>query len=436
MSLPDPGVPQELAAERSASLDDLRYELAFEIPEAVEEPVHGRLRAQFLLRDASRPLVLDFAPPVKQRAIETLISNGSPVEAQHVNGHIVISDADLREGPNVIEIAFRAGEAALHRSPDFLYTLLVPALARTVFPVFDQPDLKARYRLELELPPDWIAVSNSDEESRENLPGRARIRFRETRPLPSYLFAFAAGRFRVEEARRGGRRLRMFHRETDAPRVERNRDSAFDLHARALEWLEEYTGLPYPFGKFDFVLIPAFQFAGMEHPGAVYYRDSDILLEPAATEGQRLRRAGLIAHETAHIWFGDLVTMRWFDDVWLKEVFAGFMADKIAAPSFPDLDPDLLFLVRHYPAAYAIDRTGAAHPIREPLENLEDAGDLYDAIAYHKAPIVMRQLEQLLGEDDFRAGVRVYLEDFRFGNAAWPDLVQRLDARTPLDVEA
>jgi hypothetical protein len=123
--------------------------------------------------------------------------------------------------------------------------------------------------------------------------------------------------------------------ETDAAKVARNKDAIFDLHAKALDWLESYTTIPYPFGKFDFVLIPSFQFGGMEHPGAVYYNANSLLLDETATQNQYLGRASVISHETAHMWFGDLVTMRWFNDVWMKEVFANFMAAKIVNPSFP-----------------------------------------------------------------------------------------------------
>ena len=107
----------------------------------------------------------------------------------------------------------------------------------------------------------------------------------------------------------------MYHRETDRERVERNAGAVFDLHASALAWLEEYTGIPFPFEKFDFVLVPAFQYGGMEHPGAIFYRAEAVLLDESATQNAHLGRASVIAHETAHQWFGDLVTMTWFDDV-------------------------------------------------------------------------------------------------------------------------
>ena len=252
----------------------------------------------------------------------------------------------------------------------------------------------------------------------------------------SVLFAFAAGQFRIDIAERRGRTFRMFHRETDTSKVARNRDAIFDLHASALAWLEDYTTLAYPFGKFDFVLIPSFQFTGMEHPGAVFYNASALLLDESATENQLLGRANTIAHETAHMWFGDLVTMKWFDDVWMKEVFANFMAARIANPSFPAVNHELRFLASHYPAAYAVDRTSGTHPIRQPLDNLAHAGSQYGAIIYQKAPIVMRQLELLLGVENLRDGLRVYLQRFQFGNATWRDLIDILDERSNLDVAA
>jgi aminopeptidase N len=263
-----------------------------------------------------------------------------------------------------------------------------------------------------------------------------RVSFAETEPLPTYLFAFAAGRFSVETADRQGRTFRMFHRETDAAKVARNSDAIFDLHASAIAWLERYTASPYPWGKFDFLLVPSFQFGGMEHAGAIFYNASSLLLDPSATQNQKLGRASLIAHETAHMWFGDLVTMRWFNDVWMKEVFANFMAAKIVNPSFPEINHDLRFLVAHYPAAYEIDRTPGTNAIRQPLDNLNEAGSLYGAIIYQKAPIVMRQLEGILGETALRDGLQQYLRAHRFANATWSDLIALLDERTAEDLAA
>src|SRR4030095_10475302 len=173
--------------------------------------------------------------------------------------------------------------------------------------------------LSLDIPAGGEALANAPEIERVKGDRTTAIRFSESDPLPTYLFAFATGRFQIETAERRGRRFRMFHRETDAAKVARNREAIFDLHAASLEWLERYTGIPYPFGKFDFLLVPSFQFGGMEHAGAIFYNASGLLLDQSATQNQKLGRASVIAHETAHMWFGDLVTMRWFNDVWMKE---------------------------------------------------------------------------------------------------------------------
>jgi aminopeptidase N len=274
-----------------------------------------------------------------------------------------------------------------------------------------------------------VAAIQEREQSKE-------IRFERSDLIPSYLFSFVAGEFETVSRDVGGRQMTMMHRETDREKVARNLDDIFFLHAAALDWLEAYTGIDYPFTKFGFALIPAFQYGGMEHVGAIQYRASSLLLDEAPSETRLLSRASLIAHETAHMWFGDLVTMEWFDDVWTKEVFANFMAAKIVNPSFPDVNHDLNFLVRHYPRAYSVDRTPGANPIRQALPNLQEAGQMYGAIIYNKAPIMMRELERLIGEDAFRAGMQEYLETHAFGNASWPGLVDILDRRADEDLRA
>ncbi len=431
---PLPGVPLHLAQDRAERISNLRYSLRFSIPESPEDAVMGEVEITFQLDGAKSPLLLDFAAPA--HFVQSVFVDDLPVEPRVEQEHIVIPSEVLHDGPLRVRVAFQADNTALNRRAEYLYTLFVPERARTAFPCFDQPDLKATYQLTLELPSAWTAVSNGPVEEESTSGDRVTLRFGETLPISTYLFAFAAGEFKVEEATRGDREMRFYHRESDEERLARNRDILFDLHSDALDWLEDYTGIPYPFGKFDFVLLPAFQFGGMEHPGAIYYGASRLLLEAAATRTDELARAQLIAHETAHMWFGDLVTMRWFDDVWTKEVYANFFAGKIANPAFPEIDHELAFYLTHYPAAYAIDRSSGTHPIRQPLDNLNDASSLYGAIIYEKAPIVMRMLEERLGEDALRDGIRRYLDRFTFGNASWNDLIVLLDDRYDGDLRA
>lgn len=431
---PGPGVSETLARERAATIGGLRYDVHITIPEKRTDSVTGRVEVTFTLDRPRRPLILDFrAPPGNLRSVSI---RGRPVPFATPEDHVVIPRSALVTGQQTIALEFVATEAALNRQDDFLYTLFVPDRASTAFPVFDQPDLKARFRLSLDLPAGWTAVSNGSIVERDSTGPLHRVRFVETAPISTYLFAFAAGVMKEERAVRNGRPFTLYHRETDTARLGRNRDAIFDLHAAALRSMEDYTGIPYPFEKFDFVAIPAFQFGGMEHPGAVWYRAEAVFLDPAANRNQELGRASVIAHETAHMWFGDLVTMRWFDDVWVKEVFANFMAAKLVGPSFPDMDLDLRFFLAHHPAAYAVDRTSGTNAIRQRLENLREAGSLYGAIIYQKAPIVMKQLERVVGEETFRDGLRRYLARFQFGNASWLDLVAILDDLAPDDVAA
>ena len=428
-----PGVALELAERRAATIFNVLYDVRLTIPEERDQPITGSVTTSFTLTEVG-PLIFDFAQPAE--SVHAVRVAGETVAFEARGEHIIVPATAMAPGHNVVDIEFTAGDGSLNRQDDFLYTLFVPDRARVAFPLFDQPNLKARLRLQLDVPAAWRAVANGSVASREVRGDRAVLTFTETHAISSYLFAFAAGDFQVEEAERGGRRMAMYHRETDRERIERNAGAIFDLHASALAWLEEYTGIPFPFEKFDFVLVPAFQYGGMEHPGAIFYRADSLLLDESATQNAQLGRASLIAHETAHQWFGDLVTMPWFDDVWMKETFANFMAAKIVNPAFPEVDHDLRFLLAHYPAAYGVDRTAGANPIRQPLDNLNEAGTLYGAIIYQKAPIVFAHLERLIGEDALRDGLREYLGAHAYANASWTDLIAILDARATEDLAA
>ncbi len=413
---PDAGVPLTLARERAGLVSDVRYELRFEIPASTSAPVTGREVVRFKLASVPETLALDFLAP-----------SGSTLSFRTVNEHPVIAAAALRAGENALSFDFVSGDGPLNRHPDYLYTLLVPARARELFPCFDQPDLKARFSLTLVLPSSWTAAANAAELSRTRRGGADEIRFATTEPLATYQFAFAAGAWSTAAYQKDGRRYRIFHRETDPAKAAAGVQAAFALADRARLWMESYTGIPLPYAKTDLVVVPDFQYGGMEHPGAIFLNARRIFLPPDAPESDRLARAILVSHEISHLWFGDLVTMRWFDDVWLKEVYANFFADKIAGDDFPRVDRDLRFLIAHMPSAYDADRVDAGtRPIRQPLDNLAGAGALYGPIIYDKAPAVMRQLEARLGDAGLRAGLREYLTAHAWGNASWDDLVAAL----------
>ncbi|MGE3578785.1 MAG: M1 family aminopeptidase, partial [Vicinamibacterales bacterium] len=367
---------------------------------------------------------LDFAEPVHRlRSVEV---NGQRARPALIHDHIVLEAADLTAGENVAVMAFEAGAEAVHWRDGWCFTLFVPARAHTLFPCLDQPDLKARLSLALDLPAGAMAVANAPEAAREMHDGTVRWRFRQTPPLSTYLMAFAAGRLATTGARSGAHCVRLVHEPEAAGRVARHAQALADAHAQALDWLRDYTGLACPFEKTDLLLVPAFQFGGMEHPGAIAYQQDTLLPDEPVSHAADAARRHLIAHEVSHLWFGDLVTMPWFDDVWLKEVFANLMAGKIQA-SAGEATSMLRFYLDHYPVAYDVDRTAGATPIRQPLGNLARASELYGPIAYQKSPIAFAALEARVGPETFQSAVRAYLADGRWATAAWPDLLARVE---------
>ena len=429
-----PGVAYELAVQRRAVLNDIRYNLSFDIPADRDSAVGGMEELVFTLSGDRQPLLIDFKPGDGVASISGLRVNGKTVPLQYEQEHIILPAGSLVIGANTVTLSFRPGNAALNRNKDFLYTLLVPDRARTIFPCFDQPDLKAVFDLSLTMPVAWRALGNGVLRDSAVNGTTKTLHFLPSDRISTYLFSFAAGRFTETSRTEDGRRLNFFYRETDSSKLRLSIDSVFTIERQALRFMADYTGIAYPFQKFDFVAIPDFQFGGMEHVGAIQYKASSLFLDIGATREQRIGRSNLLSHETAHMWFGDLVTMSWFNDVWMKEVFANFMADKISNVTLSDGNYDLKFLTDHFPAAYSIDRTAGAHPIRQTLDNLQDAGSLYGNIIYHKAPIMMRQLERLMGELPFRDGLRDYLKQYAGSNASWPDLIRNLQAHTSLDL--
>lgn len=429
------GVSKILADQRKSDLSEVHYSLHFSIPDRKDEPIKGINEISFQWQGGGKDLILDFKNEAEQvlgvwKGAEAL---NYRVESQH----IVIEGSQLSEGAEQIKVAFVAGEQALNRNEDYLYTLFVPDKASTAFPCFDQPNIKASYKLSLEIPDSWTSVANYSLEKTEAREGAKSVyQYKKTDPISTYIFAFAAGKFQKISKEVNGREMNLYHRETDEEKIKRNAPEVFDLHAKSLDWLEEYTGIPYPFEKFDFVLIPAFQFGGMEHPGAIFYKDRSLFLDKNASINQKMSRNSLIAHETAHMWFGDLVTMDWFNDVWLKEVFANFMAAKMVNPNFPEIDHSLRFLQRHQPSAYGEDRSQGTHPIQQELDNLNQASLLYGRIIYQKAPVVMKQLEAMMGEEVFQEGLQEYLQTFSWGNATWDDLIGILNKKIDRDLYA
>jgi aminopeptidase N len=462
----EPGVSRELARWRARHYADVRYALdlaivsgaaqaALESPlsrdsgrgagvraaAAPAERLEGWVEIRVSLRGKPVELVLDWRPPAGG-TLAALEVNGRPIEKPRVaSEHLVIPARDVHSGENVIRLRVTspiatAGTAVTRYrdredGSDYVYSLFVPSDASTVFPCFDQPDLKARLALALEVPAGWEAVSNAP--AAESTPRGAakRVRFRETEPISTYLFAFAAGPFEMLDEREDGvapqPEARLWVRKSRLERARREAYEIFLRHRQALEYFTEYFGFPFPFPKHDLVLVPELPYGGMEHAGATFLREEAVLFPFQPSANDRLRRAQLLFHETSHQWFGDLVTMRWFDDLWLKEGFANFMAAKATAELLPEHSAWNAFHALKV-AAYRTDATRGTTPIWQRLPNLSAAKSAYGNIVYSKAPGVLRQAEFYLGEDAFRRGVQAFVHTHAYRAADWGDLVRALEA--------
>ncbi len=429
------GITRELAEYRKNNVTDIVYDIDFSIPHSKESAIAAKVTINFNLRNKVY-MLLDFKPSynLSQKGAIHGIVNGKKELLEVNNEHIILPRKALNRGSNSVVIDFRAGEQSLNRREKLLYTLLVPDRARTLFPCFDQPDLKAKYKLKLEVPKEWKAVANGKAVSIDTLDNSVKFTFSPTEPISTYLFSFVAGVFKSVKESRNGREINIYHREKEPGRLAQI-STIFDQIYSSLEWLEEYTSIEYPFTKYDIAIIPGFQYGGMEHMGATLYSDRTMFLDKNATINEELARAKLIAHETAHMWFGDYVTMSWFSDVWIKEVFANWFASRMITPLYPGIDHQLNFLNTYFPPSYAEDRTAGSNPVQQELDNLNRAGLVYGNIIYNKAPIIMEKLVRIIGENKFKEGIREYLAKYAYSNATWDQFIEILDALSDYDLK-
>ncbi len=433
------GVSQELARVRAATLREVRYDMIVDL--TGEMRARGRVGITFDRLPGAHDLVLDFRGP----ALDSVRVNDTalPIVDWH-DGHVVIPSAFLLPGANRIDALFQADIAAAGASiiryrddsdsTEYVYTLLVPADANQLFPSFDQPDLKARVTFHAIVPDAWRVLANGPEVARVPLDaGRVRYDFAETQPISTYLIAFAAGPWRVlANADSAEVPSSLWVRSSRAEEVDADTLLATSHWARS--WLQDYFERPFPFAKMDLLLAPAFPFGGMEHVGAIFYNENSFIFREPPTLVQVLGRDATIYHEVAHQWFGDLVTMRWFDDLWLKEGFATYMAARLQAERSPDSGAWKSFYLRNKPLAYGVDETAGTTPVWQALPSLDLAKSNYGPIVYNKAPSVLKQLVFLVGEDAFRRGVRRFLEKYAYENASWEDLLETLGGAAGMDL--
>ena len=433
------GVSRALAVSRASRVSDLHYKLKLTLrPHAKTMPGHEELHFTLKEKGTIRDLPLDY----REGVIRYASLNGSSFAITLANGHLILPAELLRVGENNVVIDFESkiaeAGAAITRYDDkddgseYFYSLFVPMDASMAFVCFDQPDLKAGFTLSVDAPPDWTIISNSKQiRSTANSTGRDTS-FAETRPISTYLFAFAAGPWVSVHPAAG--MPNVYARKSQLRRAEPEVPQLQEMTARGIAWLTDYFQQPFPFPKYDIVLIPGFPFGGMEHAGATFLREDAVLFRTAPTPSDRFGRNILTLHELTHQWFGDLVTMRWFDDLWLKEGFAQYMAYQ----ALDALDPNSHAWKHFYedikPQAYAIDETEGTTPIFQDIPNLKDAKSAYGAIVYQKAPSILKQLQFRVGARDFRNGLRLYLRQHAYSNAQWSDLIDALHSSSGQDV--
>lgn len=404
----DKGVSKQLAEQRAQNISNVSYDLEIDIPSNEKIKVGGTVTISFSLSKKT-DVVLDFQGIFSGACIV----NGKKRIAETVNEHIFIPRKMLKKGHNTVEMDFASLNKALNRHSDYMYTLFVPDQARSCFPCFDQPDLRATFTTHLTVPKGWKTMVSDGQ-----------------KPIPTYLYSFVAGKFEEQTAQRGSHNIRVLYLEKDEQKTGQL-SKIIDEVGHSLQWMEWYTSLKCPFKEYGMVILPGYQFGGMEHPGAIQMSDRRLFLGNSPSQDDELSRMELIAHETAHLWFGDMVSLKWFEDVWAKEVFANFMASKIIRQQFTDIDHDVNFLKSYQARAAAFDRTEGTHPIAQDLQNMDHASLLYDDIIYDKAPVMMRVLEDIMGERSLRQGLQRYLRKYYFSNASWDDLVTMLDQQKP-----
>ncbi len=317
---------------------------------------------------------------------------------------------------------YRSSYTDIDGNERFMATTQLEATdARRAFPCWDEPSLKATFELTLVVPAEMTAVSNMPIVSEEAIrPGVKSVNYAETPIMSTYLLAFIVGDLSyIEEVGDNGTLMRVF---TTRGREEQGR-FALETSIRLLKYFNDYFGIPYPLPKLDHFAIPDFAAGAMENWGAITYRETALLVDPENTSvGTRQIVAAIIAHEMAHMWFGDLVTMAWWNDLWLNESFASWMGDKATDNLFPDWEVWTQFVSSDTNRALSLDGLRNSHPIEQEVSNPAQIGELFDAISYSKGGSILRMLESFLGEETFRQGLNKYLTTHQYDNAERSDL--------------
>ena len=401
------------------------YTLAIELDTSAQGYA-GNVEIAFSYHGDSDPLTVDFS----DGDVLAVHLNGKPITVTH-NGHfITLPSGVLQRGKQVLSIAYTQNYSqdgtGLYRYTDpvdgkvYLYSDFEPYNAHRMFPHFDQPDLKATYTLTVQAPANWQVVSTTREASVVEQGEQRLWTFPTTELISSYVFSLHAGEYTVFEDKDFRYPLRLFVRQTMAQYADA--DEWFTVSRQGFDFFDEYFGLPYPFKKYDQLIVPDYNSGAMENIAAVTFNES-FLSRGESTRRERLDLANVILHEMAHMWFGDITTMAWWNGLWLNESFATYMAELALAGATEYKENWQEFFMGMKNWAYWEDQLVTTHSIELPVATTDDATTNFDGITYGKGASVLKQLGALLGADVFRQGVRDYLAANAWDNTELDDFM-------------
>ena len=430
-----PYLSQGDAAARSARVSNVAYTLDFTLTGGKTFSASSQI--SFDLKDKATPLTVDLD---KAKILELTV-NGKKREPVYNQNFITIAAADLRRGRNTVLVRYEREHSTngegLHRYEDktdgrvYLYSHFEPAAAHQMFAGFDQPDLKATYQLNVTAPKDWVVISSTRETKAVEQGETKRWTFPVTPRLSPYNFSMHAGPYKMWEDTSGKYPMRLFARQSVASQVQPA--DWFKYTDAGLRYYDEYFSIPYPFKKYDQVLVPQFIYGAMENAAAITFTETRFLSPSAMTSERRQYLNSVILHEMAHQWFGDLVTMKWWNGLWLNESFASYMGQLGTAKS-DEFDNPWLNFYRAKQGAYRTDESITTHPVEVPVASTQNAFDNIDAITYNKGASTLHQLRQLIGEDAFQRGVHNYLVQYSYQNATLEDFIGALSKASGQDL--
>jgi aminopeptidase N len=417
------------ARDRARLLNVESYQVDLDLT-GDEETFRSETSVRFTATTPDAATFIDLTAP----AVREIVLNGHAVDLAAFDGNR-IALAGLAASNELRVVAgcaySRSGEG-LHRFTDpadkgvYLYSDLETFDAHQIYACFDQPDLKATFQLTVTAPDDGQVIANmpASGDPEKAGPGRLRWRFPPTPPLPTYITFVAAGPYHAVRAEHDGIPLAIFCRQSLAGYLDP--DEIFELTRQGLDFYQGQFGLRYPFPKYDQLFVPEFKAGAMENPGAVTFLESYVF-RSRVTDSTREARASTILHEMAHMWFGDLVTMRWWDDLWLNESFATWAAAVAEAEGTRFRSAWTVFAQFEKAWAYRQDQLPSTHPIAADIPDIAAVEVNFDGITYAKGAAVLKQLVAWVGRDNFLAGVREYFAEHSWGNATLGDLLAALE---------